>query len=46
MGPSQDPIDGPIDGYKFIGLILFHEEADYYGSSDKSRDKVYRVRHY
>jgi hypothetical protein len=42
MGPSQDP----IDGYKFIGLILFHEEADYYGSSDKSRDKVYQVCHY
>ena len=30
IGPSHDPIDDPVEGYHFIGLIPFHEEAKYY----------------
>ena len=30
IGPSQDPIDDPVEGYHFIGLIPFHDEARYY----------------
>ncbi len=34
IGPSQDPIDNPVEGYHFIGLIPFHEEAKYYNMCD------------
>ena len=34
IGPSHDPIDDPVEGYHFIGLIPFHEEAKYYNMCD------------
>lgn len=34
IGPTQDPINKPIDGYHFIGQIPFNEEAKYYNMCD------------
>lgn len=34
IGPKQDPIDNPVDGYHFVGQISFNEEAKYYNMCD------------
>lgn len=34
IGPSQDPIQNPVDGYHYIGLIPYNEEAKYYNMCD------------
>lgn len=34
IGPSESPIDNPVDGYHFIGQIPFIEEAKYYNMCD------------
>ena len=34
IGPKQDPIDNPVDGYHFVGQIPFNEEAKYYNMCD------------
>ena len=34
IGPSKDPIDNPVEGYHYIGLIPFNEEAKYYNMCD------------
>lgn len=34
IGPKQDPIDNPVDGYHFVGQIPFNEEAKYYNICD------------
>ena len=34
IGPKQDPIDNPIEGYHFVGQIPFNEEAKYYNMCD------------
>ena len=34
IGPSQNPISDPIDGYHFVGLIPYNEEARYYNTCD------------
>ena len=34
IGPSQDPILNPVDGYHYIGLIPYNEEAKYYNMCD------------
>lgn len=34
IGPTQNPIGIPVDGYHFIGQIPFSEEAKYYNMCD------------
>lgn len=34
VGPSENPIANPIEGYHFVGQIPFSEEAEYYNMCD------------
>ena len=34
IGPNENPINNPIDGYHFVGQISFNEEAQYYNMCD------------
>lgn len=34
IGPKENPIANPVDGYHFVGQIPFNEEAKYYNMCD------------